>query len=66
MNIDEFMRCIIRDPFTGKHNKRGKQIMCRFGIITQIMMLGDPQQLVTDISASYNVQRKFYFLILFN
>ncbi len=61
INMDEFVRSVIRDPLTGKKNKKsGKAIEAQCGIVHQIIMLGDSQQLESDIRASYNVQRMFF------
>lgn len=61
INIDEFLRCIVRDVHTGKKNKKNQPILAQHGIVQQILMVGDPMQLITDITASYNVQRNFFF-----
>lgn len=60
LNIDEFIRCVVRSPYTGRKNKRGVPILAQHGILYQILMIGDPMQLSTDVAASYNVQRNFF------
>lgn len=59
--LDEFMRCIVRDERTGKTNRNNVPILAQHGIIHQILMVGDPMQLGTDVAASYNIQRKLFF-----
>jgi hypothetical protein len=63
--MDEFIRSIVRDPESGKLNKKAQPIIVQHGIIRQIIMLGDTQQLTSDIGASYNVHRKFYLIFFY-
>ena len=61
INMDDFIRSIVRDPFSGKKNKMGSDILVQHGVVRQIIQLGDTQQLVSDIHASYNATRKHFF-----
>lgn len=44
ININDFIRSIVRDNIMGK----------KIGMVNQIIILGDTQQLFSDIRASYN------------
>lgn len=57
--LDEFESVLIRERVSGR-NKNGDPVSACHGVVKQIICLGDTQQLVSDVSSSFNIDGIFF------